>query len=135
MLLAKWEVHNLAKNKVHRKSTGNIHKASYAISALSWAISLQLTPYTKCYTVQPECTNLPVVWISDDCVRKQKSWQGGERKEKRQMKRTKEMEQMVFTCIPTHRSQREGEGELQLTTTCPVDSSGRRCRYAGRCLG
>ncbi len=89
----------MAKKRVQRKSTGNIHKASYAISALSWATFLQLTPYTVCYTVQPKCTNLPVVWISDDCVRKQKSWQGGERKEK---KTNEENQRNGTNGIPMH---------------------------------
>jgi len=32
--------------------------------------------------VPPKFSDLPIVWISDDCVSKQKSWQGGEGKEK-----------------------------------------------------
>lgn len=97
-----------------KKDTGNIHITPYAISVSSWVIFLQFTPYTKCSRTTPCSPNVPtypsygylmIVW--ENHGREDKG------REKRQMKRTKEMEWMVVTCIPTYRSARESFNSQQ----------------------
>ena len=66
-LLANWEVYILGK-------TGHRQHSQSALSLntgfLSTGNTIQEVLYN--YNVQPSKTNLPIIWISDDCVRKQK---------------------------------------------------------------
>lgn len=84
--------------------------------------------------MQPQHTNLPIIRKSDDCMRKQKTRQGGEGNEKQETNEENQRNEVNGIYMQTH-TQDPQESELQLTATYPADSSERRNRCAGRSLG
>lgn len=78
-------------------------KHSYK-NACHFAFIVDIIPTTHSInsTATPSSLNLPIIWIADESVRKQKIWHGKE-KERGKNEENQRNERMVITCKPGHR--------------------------------